>query len=137
MPTETKTTRSRADSPSLNPRSADAFEHLAGAVNLLALAAPHRLSLKQMLAFTIIAQANAMGRSITITEVREIAGETLGQGIERQIGTFFEPCKQEPDAVGWLRQEIDEDDRRRKYLKLTDKGLRLVNEMTKALYADA
>jgi hypothetical protein len=117
----------------LQSSSALAFEHLAGALQILAEAVPARMSVRQVLAFTIIAYANAMGRSITLTEVREIAGEGLGQSIERTIQGFLAPTKREPDALGWLEQVPDEDDRRKKYLVLTERGRFIVNEMTKAL----
>ncbi|MFN3573605.1 MAG: hypothetical protein ACK4TR_08770 [Phenylobacterium sp.] len=117
----------------LHSASASAFEHLAGAMQIVSEACPARASVRQVLAFSIIVYANAMGRQITLSQVREIAGEGLGQSIERTIQLFFAPTKQVPDALGWIEQEVDEDDRRRKYLKLTARGRKIANEMTKAL----
>lgn len=130
-------TRARSKRPEgslkLLPGSAAAFGHLAAAVQVVAEAAPARMSIRQVLAFTIVAYANAMGRRITLSEVRELAGDALGQGIERSIAGFFAPTKREPDALGWLEQEPDEDDRRKKYLVLTERGRYVVNEITRAL----
>ncbi len=123
----------RAISPDLLPGSARAFERLTGAMQIVAELVPPRLSARQLLAFSIIAHANAMGRRISLAEVREIAGDGLGVSIERTINSFFEPTRREPDGLGWLEQVPDEDDRRRKFLVLTTEGRLAVNEITAAL----
>ncbi|MCG9916908.1 MAG: hypothetical protein MH112_11215 [Phenylobacterium sp.] len=124
-----------ATTPDLLPGSAHAFERLAAAIQILSEMVPPRLSARQLLAFSIIAYANAMGRRITLAEVREIAGDGLGVSIERTINSFFEPTRREPDGLGWLEQVPDEDDRRRKFLVLTAEGRRAVNEITAAFTA--
>src|SRR5689334_4086022 len=91
--------KSQGDSSALLPGSASAFEHLAAAIHVLSEAVPARMSVRQVLAFAIIAHANTMGRHITLSEVREIAGDALGQSIERTIQAFFNPTKREPDAL--------------------------------------
>lgn len=115
--------------------SADAFEHLAAVMQIIAEAVPARCSARQVLAFCIIVYANAKGQSVTLSQVREVAGEGLGQSIEKTIQMFFSPSKNQPDALGWLEQEVDEDDRRKKYLKLTARGRHVANEIARALAA--
>lgn len=133
MTEDTRRSTPRAASEPLLPGSAVAFERFAEALNILSLAVPPRVSVRQLLAFAIVANANAMGRSITLSEVREIAGDAIGQSIDRTIQQFFPPTRQDPDGLGWIEQELDLDDRRKKYLKLTAMGRYVVNEMTRAL----
>ncbi len=56
----------------------------------------------------------------------------LGRSIERTFGLFMEPTKQNPDGLGWVTQEMDPEDRRKKYPKLTDKGREAVTKITEA-----
>lgn len=135
MTREKRPSRSRTleASPPLVHGSAAAFENLAAALQILSEACPPRMSVRQVLAFAIIAYGNAMGKKLSLADVREAAGEGLGQSIEKTIWAFFEPSPKEPDGLGWLEQEADPDDARRKYLILTDKGRYIVNEMTRAL----
>ena len=123
----------RAASEPLLPGSADAFKRFSAALRILSMAVPPRVSVRQLLAFAIVANANSMGRSITLSEVREIAGDAIGQSIERTIQQFFPPTRQDPDGLGWIEQELDLDDRRKKYLKLTAMGRYVANEMTKVI----
>ncbi|MFN3582759.1 hypothetical protein [Phenylobacterium sp.] len=130
---EAQASTDQGGSDKLLSTSADAFEHLAAVMQIIAEAVPARCSTRQVLAFCIIVYANAKGQSVTLSQVRETAGEGLGQSIEKTIQMFFAPSKQQPDALGWLEQEVDEDDRRKKYLKLTARGRHVANEITRAL----
>lgn len=132
---EAQASTDQGGSDKLLSTSADAFEHLAAVMQIIAEAVPARCSTRQVLAFCIIVYANAKGQSVTLSQVRETAGEGLGQSIEKTIQMFFAPSKQHPDALGWLEQEVDEDDRRKKYLKLTARGRHVANEITRALVA--
>lgn len=98
------------------------FEHLAAALFALAERAPARLTLRQSLAFSIICYSNAMGRVITMKDLRELTDGVIGQSIEKSIQQFFTPSRDYPDGLGWLEQEADPDDRRKKYLRLTPQG---------------
>lgn len=127
--------RSTGVSETLRFDSASACEHLATAFTILSEATPDRMSIRQMLAFLMIGYANAKGQSIALTQVRELAGEALGQSIERTIQVFFPPTKNMPSALNWVYQEVDEDDRRKKYLKLTAQGRWIINQVTQAMVA--
>lgn len=117
----------------LLPISVNASQRLAKVGYILALGIPARVSVRQLLAFLIVANANAMGRSITLGEVRELAGDAMGQSIERTINNFFPPTKRDPEQLGWIEQVMDDDDRRRKYLVLTQEGRRVMNELSMAM----
>ena len=89
---------------------------------------PARTSARQLAAFLLIAQMNALGHSITLSDLYELAGfkedgePVLGPTMDRTIEPFLMPIKKRPDSLGWIMQEPDEDDLRRKYLRLTEKG---------------
>ena len=67
--------------------------------------------------------ANAAGRSITMSDLRESASgvksgddvKVVGQSIAKTFEIFYEPTKANPDWLGWVQQELDENDRRVKY----------------------
>ncbi|MFN3558931.1 MAG: hypothetical protein ACK4UQ_06550 [Brevundimonas sp.] len=85
-----------------------------------------RTSGRQILAFLAVAQAEADGKSIMLSDIRDIEGSDgqpiIGQSIAQTFAMLLDPSEREPRGLGWVRQEVDPDDRRRKYLKLTDKG---------------
>ena len=88
---------------------------------------PPRISFRQGVAFALVALGNAAGNRVTMTDVREVFNEAepsanVGQSIAKSFQIFFEPSKQEPNGLGWVYQETDEDDRRKKYLYLTTDG---------------
>ena len=89
-----------------------------------------------MLAFCVVARAHIRNQSITMAELMTSVGDDergspiLGRSIERTFGLFMEPSKHNPDGLGWVTQQLDEDDRRKKYLKLTDLGARAVELIT-------
>ncbi|PXA70407.1 hypothetical protein DMC25_27035 [Caulobacter sp. D4A] len=80
------------------------------------------------MAFLTVAYLDTMGKSITMSDLRELVGEDnegqpiLGNSVERTLNSFLEPTKRDPEALGWLTHENDADDRRRKYLRLTLEG---------------
>jgi hypothetical protein len=96
----------------------------------LASAAPKmeaRTSVRQLFAFMAVVRAEAMGQSLLLSDIRKIedpeTGESIvGQSIQQTFAMLLEPSDREPRALGWVTQETDPDDKRRKFLKLTDKG---------------
>lgn len=121
--------------------SATALFRMSSALQILAAKLPARTSTRQAMAFVTVAYLDAMGTPATLTQLREIAGvgvdkkPLLGQSIERTFDTFLEPTKRTPDALAWCYQEVDEDDRRNKYIRLTTKGKRAAQEILEALEA--
>jgi len=127
------TTQSR-----LSPRSARELEGFADYLLAMTSITPPRASARQMLAFCIVAMANIRNESLNMADLMTSAGDDvdgkaiLGRSIERTFGLFMEPTKQNPDGLGWVTQEMDPEDRRKKYLKLTDKGREAVTKITEA-----
>lgn len=108
--------------------NASELGRLSNALRAIASEVPGRGSVRQAMAFIIVAHANAMGSAITLTDLKEMAGDDatgvalMGPATARTLDTFLEPTKREPDALGWIAQVPDEDDRRRKFLVLTEVG---------------
>ena len=113
------------------------LHEFASAVEVLATALPARTTVRQALALSAIAAAHASKRVITLGDLlSDLGSEALGPSIERTIGTFFPPSRHYPDALGWVEQRLDPDDRRRKVLVLTDEGVRIFDRIGEALQRD-
>ena len=100
---------------------------------------PARIGLKQLLMFSLVGYANAAGRDLTLTEIRQLAGkgsdgeDLLGASIERTYAIFMAPTKRYPDGLGWMTQVGDPDDRRKKFLKLTPTGAAVFHKLINLL----
>lgn len=94
-----------------------------------------RMTVKQSLFFLTVAHAEGMGRSITLTDIlREYEGTgSLGGSLIKSYAVFLEPTKRDPGNLGWITQVHDEDDKRVKYLKLTDTGRDVAETLVEAL----
>lgn len=114
---------------------ADSFGSIEASIRTIAELMPARVSLRQGLAFLFVVHANARGRRVTMTDVRHSFSETehgsvsVGQSIAKSFQVFFEPSKQEPNGLNWVRQEADRDDRRKKYLVITAEGAEVALNM--------
>lgn len=117
------------------------FTRMSNAVRLLAMDLPATATIRQVLTFSMIVEQISKGHDTIIAEIREVAGldnrgtELLGQSIGRSYQVFLEPTKRDPDRLGWLALELDENDNRRKVLRLTDKGEAVALSIAKALKA--
>jgi hypothetical protein len=100
---------------------------------------PVRTTARQAFAFLLIVQMNAGGHTVTAKRLRDLAGrdelgeEVLGQSIQRTYQVFLEKSDHNPDGVGWIYTEIDTEDRRNNFLKLTEMGLKVATEVQKWL----
>lgn len=103
------------------------LEELSEILSQLAASGHDRLTVKQALFFATVAHAHAMGHSITLTDVMtKFSGtDSLGGAIRKSYGVFL-PVR---DGLGWIVQEENPEDRRIKFLKLTDKGLHVVKAL--------
>ena len=108
---------------------------LSGLVQAMAVmtrAGHKKLTAQQMLFFFAVAFSNVKRQSINIADVRAIYGE-LGRSVEKTIVNFLAPTDRFPDALDWLRQVEDPDDRRKKYLELTPVGAEVIEDVIEAL----
>lgn len=112
---------------------------MSGALQRLAYDIPNRVTIRQLLVFLMIAEEVSMGRDITIAEIRAKVGkdktgdDLLGQSIGRSYQIFCKPTKKEPENLGWVEVEENEDDRRQKFLRLTPEGEAVVSELAKII----
>lgn len=114
--------------------SASAFSGLATLMHILADMVPPRTAVRQIEALFVIAYAHAMGRSVTMTDVIEAVDDEGGaRALERSLHVFVAPNRIYPDALDWVAQVPDKDDRRKKYLRLTPKGIEALREMLQAM----
>lgn len=107
---------------------ADEFGALEYAVRALSDLMPARVSLRQGLAFLFVVHANAHGRRVTMTDVRDSFSEVdtgaanVGQSLARSFQIFLKLSDEDPEGLGWITQETDRDDKRKKYLRVTGEG---------------
>lgn len=133
---KTSTRDPAATTPPAMSGSVSDLETLSRLLFKVADLVPSRMTTRMLLSFALVAHANAMGRTITLSDIMEMTEGVIGQSIAKTIQVFFEPSRAFPDALGWLAQETDEYDRRKKYLVLTDKGREITADILKALNAD-
>lgn len=125
--------------PSRLKEGAGEFMALAKALQILVHEIPARTSLRQVYAFVLIVEANSLGKSIIISDLKEIAGADntgepiFGQSIGRSYQLLMEPTKRDPDGLGWIKLETDEDDQRRKIVRLTEKGEAIANHLRRTV----
>jgi hypothetical protein len=125
--------------PSRLKEGAGQFMALSKALQVIAYEIPPRTSLRQIYAFALIVEANSLGKSIIISDLKEIAGADntgepiFGQSIGRSYQLLMEPTKRDPDGLGWIKLETDEDDQRRKVIRLTEKGEAIANQLRRTV----
>lgn len=115
--------------------SARALKDLGGSLAALSALGHDRMTVKQALFFLTVAYRHAMGQSVTSTDIVtefESSG-ALGGSIRKSFNVFLAPTRRDPDALNWMFQEEDEDDRRNKYLKLTPTGQDVAAALIEAL----
>lgn len=116
----------------LPARSAADLKTLVSAMSVLAAAGHERMTVQQALFFLATAYHDVMGQSATVSRIREIY-EPLGRSVEKSSLQFLAPNKRNEEALGWLNQELDEDDRRVRYLHLTEDGEDVVAALVEAM----
>ena len=104
------------------------FSQFSAVLRGLAKDIPNRVTIRQLLVFAMIVEEVSLGHDITIAEIRAKVGkdkrgdDLLGQSIGRSYQIFCKPTKKEPENLGWVEVEENEDDRRQKFLRLTKEG---------------
>jgi hypothetical protein len=115
--------------------SAADFERLAGVLTVLAELAHERMTVRQALFFCSAAYLEAMGQSASVPIIRD-AVPVLKRAGEKIKETLLEPTDRYPDALGWLEQTVDPNDRRMRYVRTSDEGREIALALVDALYLD-
>ena len=117
----------------LPPATAEDFERLASVLTVLAELAHERMTVRQALFFTSAAYLEAMGQTSSVPIIRD-AVPVLKRAGEKIKETLLASTDRYPDALGWLEQETDPNDRRMRYLKLSGEGREIALALTDALH---
>lgn len=94
----------------------------------LAELVPERTTLAQMSFFLLAAAADLKGRAATFTEIRDAVGPAVNRSLHTTYKLFLDRPLKRSDyksdriGLGWLTREMDPDDNRRNYLRLTKAG---------------
>ena len=92
-----------------------------------------RMTVRQLLAYVRTAQCYAAGRPVALADIRDSSEASLGPSIVKTFDVFFaSSAKHNPDGKGWVEQEIDDEDRRRRLLTLTKAGANIARALAKA-----
>ena len=114
--------------------SAGTLKGLSSLMHILADMVPPRTAVRQIEALFVIASAHARGHSVTLSDVIAAVDDTGGaRALERSLHVFLAPNRVYPDALDWVEQVLDEEDRRKKYLRLTAKGVRALGRALAAM----
>lgn len=136
----TAETRSKPRTPKagLMQSAAELTDFSTGLIRLAELS-PRTLTLGQMTFFLIAAMSDLRGRSTTFTEIRDTVGPVIGNSLHTTYKVFLDERgtrsdqTSAPTRLGWLLREEDPTDNRRKFLRLTNKGREVMDELSAAL----
>lgn len=120
-------------------RDSWSYTRMAQAMIVLAREIPLRTSLRQVLAFVLIAEKVSLGHEVIVADLAGLAGDDssgapiFGASINRSYQVLLAPSAKEPDGLGWIAQEPHPSDARRKVLRLTEKGEAVARKLAAAL----
>lgn len=103
----------------------------------LAEVAPERMSASQLAFFLLTGLADISNTPTTFTEVKDAVGPVIGRSLHTTYKVFL--CEDEvsdkarQQALGWLTAESDSSDRRRKYLRLTERGMNVMGTLMETI----
>lgn len=104
---------------------------------VLAELGPDRLTLTQGAFFLLAGLADRTGRPATFSELRDTVGETVGRSLHTTYKVFLSEGRnrdgERQAGLGWLRAETDPADNRRRFLRLTQTGQRIMDAVFLAL----
>lgn len=100
---------------------------------VLADQAPERLTASQLIFFVLTATADIAGKHPTFSSIKESVGDQINKSLHSTYKIFLSPSRVYPNGLGWLRQELSENDSRVKFLRLTGEGRRVMTRLLRAL----
>jgi DNA-binding MarR family transcriptional regulator len=89
---------------------------------ILAEMAPERMTLSQAIFFLMTAIADLSGKQPTFSDIKEAVGTTINRSLHTTYRILLAKSRVYPNGLGWLRQELNPNDNREKFLRLTPKG---------------
>lgn len=119
-------------------KSAPTLRRMRDAMRVLSLELPPRVSLRQAIAFTYVADACASGRRVTMRDIRDFFSEEEGSsGAGSVANTFAVFLDDDRDgSLGWIEQRVDRDDKRKRFLHLTDDGKEVAMAIAERMSAE-
>lgn len=114
-----------------------ALKNFSAGLIVLAELAPRQLTMAQSAFFLTAALADRAGRATTFTELKEVLGPEVNRSLHTTYKIFLSEGRlregERIHGLGWLEAEVDPRDNRRKFLRLTRSGQRVVDEIAAAL----
>lgn len=121
------------------PLQLGGLRNFSAALIELAEQAPERTTAAQMVFFLLAGLADEADKPATFTEVRDAAGPAINRSLHTTYKVFLDRPQRRSDTdatrqgLGWLTREEDPEDNRRKYLRLTPKGRRVMKGLVATL----
>lgn len=91
-----------------------------------------RLSISQLACFCHIALGELDGSPVTFSDLEIIFGDSK-RTLHTTYKVFLAPSHNFPHGLDWVRQEENPADRRVQFLRLTDKGSKVIHDTLQAL----
>lgn len=118
-------------------RHTPALRDFSAALIVLSELAPRHLSMAQACFFMVAGLADRAGTATTYTDLKETLGPQVGRSLNTTYKIFLKEGRKRGgeriEGLGWLVGELDPTDNRRKFLKLTRAGHRVIDEVAAAL----
>ena len=118
-------------------QSIASFQSLSAALLILGELAPERMTLSQAVFFILAGSADLTGKKTTFTDIKDKVGDTLNRSLHTTYRILMRPSRQYPKGLGWLDSEVNPDDNRVKFLRLTPEGRRVMQTVANALISHA
>lgn len=125
--------------PGIGSKESGLQQHVPGlrdfstATLVLAELAPERMSLSQAVFFLFAGLADLAGRPATFTDLKEAVGSSINKSLHTTYKVLLDESRRRGTSrdpgLGWLTREVDREDNRKKYLRLTNRGRQVLKEL--------
>lgn len=127
----------KTDSKSKLGQSTPVLRNFSAGLIMLAEMGPDRLTLTQGAFFLLAGLSDMTGRPSTFSDIRDAVGVTIGRSLHTTYKVFLSEGRnrlgERTTGLGWLRTDTDPSDNRRKYLRLTPAGQRVMDAVALSL----
>jgi hypothetical protein len=118
-------------------QSTPALRNFSAGLIVLAELSPRQLTAAQLAFFLTAGLADRAGRASTFTDLKDAVGPTVNRSLHTTYKVFLKEGRvRDGDRVtglGWLKADLDPLDHRRKFLRLTNAGQRVIDEVAAAI----